>query len=187
MKTATSISKIFIVCCLFFFGFSILASKVEAKTIRTEMVLYNNTWIPSVHLKEVIIFAKSSKTKNAVLCQMVISRNRITPFVELKELTITPCKNFLTNNVDVAPIVTSHLIENKFINGRYMPHIDLNEIEIVASSVSSTNVNSQEIQTSNDQQVLQISVRKTFDRLANFLVGQGKIVLRKLLPNWFAE
>ncbi len=187
MKTATSISKIFIVCFLFFFGFSFLATKVQAKTIRTEMVLYNNTWIPSAHLKEISIFAKSSKPKNAVLCQMVISRNRITPFVELKEITITPSKNFLTNNVDVAPIVTSHLIETKFINGRYMPHVDLNEIEIVASSISSINVNSQEIQTSNDQEVLQVSVRKTFDRLANFLVGQGKIVLRKLLPNWFAE
>lgn len=187
MKTATSTSKILIVGCLFFFGFKLLASEIQAKNIRTEMVLYKNTWIPSVQLKEVTILAKSSKPKHAVLCQMLISGNKITPFVELKEITITPSKSFLTNKTKRESIVTSQLIENKFINGKYMPHVDLKEVSIIASTISSANVNSVEVQSTNDQEVLQGSVRKTFDRLANFLLGQGKVVLRKLVPNWFAE
>jgi hypothetical protein len=187
MKTSTTISKFLIVSCLFFIGSAFSITKVQAKKGRTERELYKGTWIPKVQLKEVTIFANAVNHNKKVLCQMVVVKDGINPFVQLDEITVTPEVNFMSGEIVNIEAGKSIIVENKKVNGKYIPHVNLNQVNIIADKVSPSSSYSGEVQTNNEQGILQVSVRKTFDRLANFLIGQGKIVLRKLMPSWFAD
>ncbi len=185
MKTSSSISKILMLSSFLIIGLATQSTIIQAKPILTEMVVYQNSWIPFVQLKEVSISAKDSK--KSVLCEMELVNNKLTPSVKLAEITITPNGNYLSiqpTNKFNSDLV---LVQNKRINGKYMPHICLNEVTISGNFPISQKNSLANASVSENQEVIQISVRKSFDRLAGFLIAQGKNALHKMIPSWFAE
>ena len=185
MKTSSSIIKFLMLSSFLVIGLASQVSQIQAKPILTEMVVYQNSWIPFVQLKEVSISAMDSK--KSVLCEMALVNNKLTPSVQLAEITITPKGNYLS--IQPANKFNSDLVlvQNKRINGKYMPHICLNEVTISGNFPLAQKNSIANASVTENQGVIQVSVRKSFDRLSGFLIAQGKNALHKMIPSWFAE
>ncbi len=186
MKT-TSLQISLVLVLLLLAGFTVHAASY--KRILVPVTKYEQNWIPSVELKEIVIKDKAPVKKQPTLAHMTKRDGKMIPSVLLPEVDINASGDYSTR---VAKTVAHtgkkvKLLPAVKIDGDYMASVNLKEVEISAEGTENTSLYESESASEESATKVETSVRKTFDRLAGYLAEKSRNVIRKLVPSWFSK
>lgn len=181
MKSLNVVSRSLAIVAL-----SLTTLAVSANSFRTETVLYQGKFIPSVSLKEVVISASPTKSK-AVLCAMQLHDGVYIPSVNLDEISVSA-----SGSVSHMPLLSSttkaDLLPTILVDGEYIANVDLNEVQVFGALPSTFKQALIESSSSdNNNKIFKVSMRKGFDRLLNYLMLKGKEVVVTTFPSLFTK
>jgi hypothetical protein len=184
MKTFNYLTQTVAIVVLSFVSLSAVASN----KIKTEVISYQGSTIPSVTLNEINI--EGSKKGKGQLCEMTFVNGSRIPSVQLSEIKVN-AKGTNENHISytVEPVIKSKLLPTVKVDGKYIASVELKEVQIVSNSIAATeqNVNSNEISEKTDDHFANVSVKQSFNRLMNYFVEKTKTAADKILSSIFSK
>lgn len=173
---------------LMFLLLSSLTYQVQAAITSEQKVVnaarFENTWIPSIQLKEVEITASRSENK---IVNAAVYQGDIIPSIQMNEVTIKASGKYDENDIPAAGFVepkrAQYLTQVVLYNGEYIPMIQLNEVQVEANAIT-TSVNPQEVATlsTKNEGVLQVNARQTFNVLIEFIISKTMEMVKHMVP-----
>lgn len=158
-----------------------VSSAFAGSNTKTEAVLYENKWIPSLDLKEVEI---SASRGNGAVCELKMYKGKFTPTVQLNEVTINASGIYGPNDVPefafVKPVSKGKKVDAVLYNGQFIPSIQLAEVTISSNRIASSQVPDDATKSASPS-VFHVSARQTFDMIVNYMVDKSSNVLRHLI------
>lgn len=145
---------------------------------------FENTWIPSIQLSEVVISASRSENK---VVEATEYKGTIIPSIQISEVTINASGIYDYNDVPsvgfLEPQKAEYLTQVVLYNGEYIPMIQLNEVKVEAY-VNTVTINAQEVSstTTQNEGVLQVNARQTFNILIDFIISKTLKMVKHLVP-----
>lgn len=159
------------------------AMNSEQKAVKAAR--YENTWIPSIDLKEVEISASRSESK---IVEAKVYKGEIIPSIQMNEVTIKASGKYDDTDVPsvgfLEPQRAEYLTQVVLYKGEYIPVIQLNEVQVEASATTS-GMTAQEVSSNaaTKEGTLQVNARQTFNILIDFIVSKTMKMVRHLVPS----
>ena len=181
---ATSISNTVLTLVVAVFATIQVNSAFASANVKTEAVLYNNTWIASSNLEAVEI---SAERIGGSMVQAVEYKGSVIPASDMATVTIKA--NGAYTPEDVQPLTIEPIaqkgqrVEVRKVNGEYVPYMEMAPVTISASASASdeTAVTEKSPAETEEAQVFNISARKTFDVLVNIVVDKFVDLVHNLI------
>jgi hypothetical protein len=174
---------------LVFLLLSSLTYQVQAAMTSEQKVVkaarFENTWIPSIELKEVEISAPRSESK---IFGAVEYQGDVIPSIQMNEVTINASGKYDDNDIPAAGFIeperSNYLTGVTRFNGEYIPVIQLNEVQIEAYA-KPVDINAQDVNSDKNQNegILQVNARQTFNVLIEFVISKTLEIVRHLIPS----
>ncbi|MBL7922795.1 MAG: hypothetical protein JNL88_01215 [Bacteroidia bacterium] len=151
---------------------------------KVKAALYENSWIPSIQLKEVEISANGSQAR---VYETSMYQGQLIPFVQLNEVTIKASGNYTPSDIPAfafrSPEGKGHKVDVVQVNGQYIPSIQLAEVTVVAErSNAKSTVGVASGRNSEKSGHFQVNTRQTFNVLITYVVEKGINILRHMVP-----
>lgn len=173
---------------LMFLLLSSLTYQVQAAITSEQKVVnaarFENTWIPSIQLKEVEITASRSENK---IVNAVVYQGDIIPSIQMNEVTIKSSGVYNEKDIPAAGFVepqrAEYLTQVVLYKGEYIPMIQLKEVQVEAYAIPA-GMNAQEVgavSTKNDG-ILQVNARQTFNILIDFILSKTMEMVKHIVP-----
>ena len=173
------------------FMFLLLSSatyQVQAAITSDEKVVkaarFENTWIPSIQLKEVEISASRSES---TIVEATSYEGSLIPSIQMNEVTIKASGIYNDNDIQkvgfVEPSRAQYLTEVVLYNGEYIPLIQLQEVNVDATAIN-TSVTTQDVNSPEKAKegMLQVNARQTFNVLIDFIITKSMKIVRHFVP-----
>lgn len=149
---------------------------------RVNAVIYQNTLMPAVELKEIEI----SATRPATLCKVKQYQGELIPSVEMKEVTISASGASVEESEGMEKVVMPGLRTRAIAwNGNLIPDVDGPEVTITGERYASEVGETEENVSSESAMIFRVSARQTFDRVGGFLFEETKALIRRFIPGQF--
>jgi hypothetical protein len=173
---------------LMFLLLSSATYQVQAAITSDEKVVkaarFENTWIPSIQLKEVEISA--SRTESSIV-EATPYKGSLIPSIQMNEVTIKASGIYDDSDLQkigfVEPTRAPYLTEVVLYNGEYIPLIQLQEVRVEGLAME-TPVKTQEINSQEKvkEGFLQVNARQTFNVLIDFIITKSMEMVRHFVP-----
>lgn len=183
MKTTLSPRTVFILMILSSLAYQVQAAGTK-DTQKLEATRFENTWVPSIQLKEVEISATRSSNQ---IVEAVSYQGSLIPSIHMNEVNINASGNYEDNDVPavgfIEPKRAAYLTDVALYNGEYIPVIQLHEVNVEALAiVKEVPVKDNKVQRETQSGIFQVNARQTFKVLVDFIVLKSLEVARHFVP-----
>ena len=149
-----------------------------------QAVRFDDSWIPSIQLKEVEISATSSHHQ---IVEAVIYQGKLIPSVQMNEVTINSSNVY--NKEDepalafVEPNRSGFMTDVALYNGEFIPSIQLNEVTINGTQLPSEKlVDNSKNGDNASEGFLKVNTRQTFNILVDLIAKKSLQIIRHFIP-----
>jgi len=145
---------------------------------------FEDSWIPSIQLKEVEISSTSSDDQ---IVEAVIYQGKLIPSIQMNEVTIKSSNEYNKEEIPtlafVDPNKSGFMTDVVLYNGEYIPSIQLNEVTINGTQLPSEKlVDNSKGGDNASVGFLKVNTRQTFNILVDLIAKKSLQIIRHFIP-----
>lgn len=183
MKTSLNPRVVLMFLLLSSFTYQVQAAMTSEKKV-VGAAQFENTWIPSIQLKEVEISAPRSKN---IIVNAVKYHDDVIPSIQINEVTIKASGEYNDDDIPsvgfMEPKRAEYLAEVVMYKGEFIPMIQLNEVQVEADAIPAR-TKTPEVGTvsTTKEGEFHVNARQTFNVLIDFILTKTLEMVKHILP-----